>query len=848
MFLIARIMNTIRLYHFLYTILLSATVFVANNGFAQKKPNPKKILSEAKEYIRVQEWHHAYDLYKEYHALVPSTDNLYELGILCIKMKNKEKEALSYFQQVLKSGKNYEKIYFYMARVYHINNKFDSAIYFYNMYKANLTVGKVHDDIKPEKLDLYVMQCNTGKKLIQKPIDVKISNIGKAINTKYHEFAPIISADETRLIFTTRRPRNANDKSHDIYNEYSEDIYMSEKDTNGEWKPAKRMSDRVNSTGHDASIAISPDGQYLYLYRGQNSSDNRLAGDIYFSTWQDTAWSEPKPMPKGINSKYWEPSASITENEMTFFFTSDRPDPNAQGGRDIYVVRKLPNGEWAEPKNLGPPINTPYDEDGPFIHSNGRTLYFSSNGKNSMGGFDIFISHYNPDKDTWSEPQNLGYPINTAEDDIYFVWSADGVRGYFSSERDDSYGDTDIYTVSIPEKELNLIVMKGKVFDEETGKPLGATIEVIDNEKQKTVLVSNSNEFNGRYTVVLPPHRNYGIRVGKNGYLFKSINVNIPDQFEYLEIVENIGLKKLNKEDSQDAVSVQYETLNNMFFSPENEVKVESESEINRLKMLLDADKSVSLEVAVHTDNSQDSLVSLFISQARADAIVNSLKSSGADDKRIIGVGYGSRFPIASNETEEGRKANNRIEYITLKPKDESHPVELPHTGESGKTTPFIDYSVVRPELKYNMKDGEMGIEKTKVEIKEIKKEEAKPGYKLELQYTIRFQTGTSRLEPSADKAIEEILAYLRKYPRLVLEVAGHTDNVGEASYNQKLSEKRAAAVAQMLSYKGVAKERLKIVGYGEEKPVADNNTPEGREKNRRTEFTAISWGVDNQE
>lgn len=781
-------------------ILVAFALCVSTGLLAQKKDkkiNPKKILSKAREAVRVEEYHHALPYLEQLDSLMPKNHEVHYLYGVALMNLDRAEEAQARFDFAASSEETFDDINYYLGATYHLAHSFDSAILY---YEKHITEDQNQEHSK-EEIELYIKQCNVGKELIKDTLDVKIFNLGENVNTAYPDFAPVISADETRLIFTSRREGNIGSKEEET-NLHYEDIYIVEKDSLGDWGKPVNIGDHINTPSHDASIGLSPDGNELYIYRA-NETASRLSGDIYFSDYQTGEWTKPTRMQDGINSKNWEPHASITADEQMFFFTSNREAEGAKGGRDIYIVRRLPDLSWAKPVNMGA-LNTPYDEDSPFIHPDGKTLYFSSNGPESMGGFDIFISELDEETGTWSKPKNMGYPINTAGDDIYFVWSADGMRGYFSSKREDTFGEKDIYMVSFPEKKVNLIVLKGVVTDMKTNEPLAATIEVVDNVTQKTVNIATSNDFTGKYTVILPPNKNYGIRVTREGYLFKSININVPDQFEYLEVIQNVALKPIDYN--------QYEGLENIDFSEDFSLRVESDPEISELKELFDQlPDGYKLEIMVHSDNSKDSLLSVFETKAKADAIVAKLKEEGVDPDDLVASGVGPRYPAFSNDSELSRKKNNRVEYIVRKDLE-----------DVGIATYDPNYEDTTP-LAEKVEEGEL----------------------VHIEHKVFFKPGSSILDERSYAAIDEIVKYLETYPEAILEVGGHTDNVGPFAFNMKLSERRAAVVTQQIVFRGIPKERLRIKGYGETVPIEDNNTATGRSANRRTEFKILKKNPD---
>ncbi len=763
-------------------------------SFGQKKENPKKILSKAREAVRVEEYRQALPHLRMLDSLDPNNHEVHYLyGIVYLKIDKREK-ALENLRKAGVGTEKFDNVNFYMARAYHLNHEFDSAVIFYEKHIAE-------DGREPseEETRFLITQAKVGSEFHKNPQDVKVFNMGNVINTPFPEFAPVISADETRLIFTSRRPGNFGGID-DETNQQFEDIYIVEKDDNGEWSKPKNMGSMINTESHDASIGLSPDGDELYIYRS-NNTNGRLSGDIYYSVFSKGDWTAPKRMQDGINSKGWEPHASITADEQTFFFTSDREEDGTKGGRDIFIVKRLPDLTWAKPLNMTA-INTEFDEDSPFIHPDGKTLYFSSNGDKSMGGFDIFISELDEANGEWSEPKNMGYPINTAGDDIYFVWSADKTRGYFSSSRGDSNGETDLYMVSFPEKKVNLIVLKGKVTDSKTGDPLAATVEIVDNKTQKTVNIATSNDFSGRYTVILPPQKDYGIRVSREGYLFKSVNINVPDQFEYLEVVQNIALKPIDYN--------QYEPLTNIKFTEDNGLRVESDPELKALKELAESlPEGYKMEIMVHSDNENDSLLNAFLTQAKAEAVIERLKDMGVSGDNLFASGVGPKYPAFSNDTESGKRRNNRMEYILRQ-----------NSKGLGISVAIIDPNDTSSAIIAAVEEGDL----------------------LHTDHKIYFKLGSSVLDERSYTAIDEIVKYMDKFPYSIIEVGGHTDNVGHRAFNLKLSERRASVVAQQIVFRGeIDKERIRVKSYGESKPIATNKTEEGREANRRTEFKVVA-------
>lgn len=557
---------------------------------------------------------------------------------------------------------------------YHTNLDFDQAIEHYKKFKRSLKPNEV--STYQEYIDRKIFECECGITMKQNPQRVVVESLGSNINSIFNDYGPIVVPDESVLYFTSRRDNTTGGNKDNNDFEYFEDIYLAE--NKGEyWFPAKNMGKEINSIYHDAIIGLSPDGQTLLMYIDENG------GDVFYSKLKGDKWSSPKPFPSPINSKYHEPAASLAYDNRGLFFVSDRP--GGYGEKDIYYSKQDKNGKWSEPENLGAAINTKYNEIGVFAMPDGKTIYFSSQGHTTMGGYDIFKSTF--ENGRWGEPVNLGYPINSAGNDVFFSISASGRHGYFSSVRNGGFGGQDIYMVNFfgPEKEpvmnnednliagsdranqesviekleqistTKLMLVKGQITDAISGYPVQAQIEIVDNSKNELIATFESNSSTGRYLVSLPAGKNYGIAVKADDYLFHSENFDVSDNDGFKVVVKDIRLKKVE-------VGNQI-TLNNIFFEfQKSELNMESISELNRLVDLMKTYPTLKIEVAGHTDNIGGEEYNLKLSQDRAKAVVDYLVKNGISASRLTFIGYGLTKPVATNETEEGRKLNRRSE------------------------------------------------------------------------------------------------------------------------------------------------------------------------------------------
>jgi len=588
----------------------------------------------------------------------------YKIGVCYIESIQKKK-SLVYFQKAYSKNPNIAgDIKYYLARALHYNYKFEEAIKLYQEYKNE----------KPDKnkiIDKKIAECKYGIELVKNKVPVMITNVS-IINSKYKDYSPLITADGEKLIFTSRRENSTGALLDPYDNQYYEDIYFA-KSEDYKWKLPKNIGSPLNSDNHDATVGLSNDGQKLITYSG---------GDLYISNLRGRNWSKPKALPKTINTKEIESSACFSYDGNTIYFVRGKT-ASAQSNSEIYYCQKNENDEWGDAKKLSNTINSPYDEDGVFMHPDGKTLYFSSKGHNSIGGYDVFKSEQNEDG-SWSEPENLGYPINSPDDDIYFVLTANKKVGYYSAVKDDTKGYNDIYQITFLngtnnlilnsednliasitnpssetsiDKSTRLTLVKGAIIDNVTGEPIEAIIEIIDNETNKVVYRTTSNSATGEYLVSLPPGKNYGMAIKKDGYLFHSENFDlVDDEGGYKKVEQNIEMVNIAK-NSQI-------TLKNLFFDiGKFEIKDESKSELDRIIEFLTDYPKVKVEISGHTDSQGDEDENMILSENRAKSVVTYLTKNGIEEDRLTSVGYGASTPVADNKTREGRAKNRRVDF-----------------------------------------------------------------------------------------------------------------------------------------------------------------------------------------
>lgn len=480
----------------------------------------------------------------------PENANLnYKVGVCYLESPSTrdKAKALPYLEKaVKKTTANYKiysyqedkapvEAYYYLAKAYQLNYKFEEAIQNYSIF-----LGKITD-----KHYLFadatknIEHCTYAKKLIDNPVKLKVQNLGNKINTQYPEYSPVISVDESMLFFTSRRLRKDSSNFYAIDPQdgmYFEDIYMSYF-IDGRWTEPQLLT--LNTDGHEATVNLSADGQTLFIYKDENGN-----GELYYSTFDGQDWSVPQKFGSNINTEYFESHVAITPDNQRLYFVSNRP--GGLGGKDIWFCNKLPNGQWALAQNAGPVINTPFDEDGVFIHPDGKTMYFSSKGHRGLGGYDIFYSTWDEEKNQWSTPVNIGYPINSTDDDVFFVVSTDGKRGYFSSIKPDGYGEKDIYVLemyNVQEKALTLLIGTLKVAGMDK-LPEDAQILVTNNQTQELVGKYKPRAIDGRFTIIIPPGSDYHIEYSAAGYTAEE-DIYVPEASAYQELNKAIELKPI---------------------------------------------------------------------------------------------------------------------------------------------------------------------------------------------------------------------------------------------------------------------------------------------------------------
>lgn len=574
------------------------------------------------------------------------------------------KQAIAADDQFAEAHNQLGNVYFYkhqypqayteLSRTIALNPNYNHAVYL-NLGNVDMMLGKyaeakdvlqkytafneisTKDRATAQKL---IIDCAFSLQAIQHPVVFKPENLGTSINTNADEYLPNVTADENTLIFTRKIGNN-------------EDFYQSKK-LNGKWTTATGLSRNINTPDYnEGAQSLTQDGQYLF-FTGCNRPDGKGRCDIFLSHKNSTDWDKPFNLGEPINTPDWESQPSISADGRTLYFVSLRK--GGYGGYDIWKSTITDKG-WSEPENLGPNINTPYDEQSPFIHPDDQTLYFSSNGWPGLGSKDLFLSRKGADR-KWQKPENLGYPINSSGEENGLTLTANGSYAFFSSNNLKGSGGFDIYTFELPEKLRPNVVtyVKGTVKDAKTKQAIDADVQIVDL-KANQIIFKNVNALNeGQFLATLPIGKDYGLNISRPGYLFYSENFSLSGQ--------KTGKSYSIDVDLQAIEAGKKSVLRNIFFDTNQfTLKPESKSELEKLIAFLNLNPKVIIEISGFTDNVGNAKLNQVLSENRAKAVYQYLVTNKINGGRLTYKGYGALQPIASNTTEEGRSRNRRTEF-----------------------------------------------------------------------------------------------------------------------------------------------------------------------------------------
>lgn len=856
-------------------ILLSAATAYAQ---PRQTRESREALKAAKEHLQYEEFHDAIPYIQELLEEDPSSA-FYNFWMgKCLYITYQRNKALPYFEQVEKVNPEVDdEFYYYFGLTLHYNLLFEKAI---QAYRKDL---ERYEPASAEYafVNNRVSQCLQAKEIVKRKEgdQVKISNMGSQINSPYSEHSPVISANDSLLVYTARRPECLGAKPDEHF--YDEDLYVAYRkgDT---WTKGENIGHPVNSKGHDATISLTADAKTLYIYR------HKKAGGLYRTDFDEKVkkWNEPRAVEKPLNSKYYEASICESADGNLQFFTSDRP--GGFGGRDIYFVKKNDKGEWSEPINLGAPINSKFDEDAPYFHPDGKTLYYSSNGPQSMGGFDIFVTELV--EGTWLEPLNMGYPVNTSDDDIYFVISSTGKSGYYSSGKEGGFGEKDIYHIEFPyfpyPRRYNIIELAGVVQDVNSLDTIPAMVFLVDNETNKVLDSVLTGPETGQFYFVLEPERSYSLQVKSSGYPSASEEVNTPILKSEDILMERTLLlsKPIAKTEPKEELPGLPEIQHIYFDFDKYDLRQESKNELDMVIDILNQNPKMDLTIKGHTDWFGTYDYNVALSENRSNAAYTYLLRNGIPVDRIHLTSFSENKPLETNTNDDGRQYNRRCEFlfnmgdkVVLQSKklrsgmegvyvDHTTPKGLPgfdnpdgtplSAGSSGALsgpTAWVQDESSQPTEPVAFTDISSPYESPSYTANKADtdpapssssstNDESASYANIELKH-IYFDFDKFNIREDAKIDLRKVLDLLKKDPTLQLEIYGHTDAFGSNAYNQTLSENRCSSTYQYLAAQGIDQSRLKLDGFSEDKPIDTNDSNTGRQNNRRVEFRIVKNG-----
>jgi outer membrane protein OmpA-like peptidoglycan-associated protein len=618
-------------------------------------------------------------------------------------------------------------------------------------------------------------------------------------------------------MFTTRR-YSLEHTEEAFDNEPYEDIYYSTKNVSGEWSEPWMAVTTVNSIYHEATSALTPDGQKLFFYR---TTQKEKPGKIFVSKLDGKVWSEPISLNKIINTNDVITSVSITPDEQTLYFVSNKS--GSKGGKDIYVTHKDANGVWQEAVNIGEQVNTEYDEESPFIHPDGKTLFFSSQGHNSMGGYDVFKTVFDGEK--WSEPENMGYPLNTVEDDLHFVLSANGNNAYYTSTGKDSYGKEDIYQIIMPKTNIPLTMIRGTILCADSLKPLDVNIKLKNVETGEFVRhVYKPNPETGKYLIILPPGKIYDMVITTHGYLPYKLNVFIPNQDKFFELYQTIYLKMVHPFDKKIGQGI---SVDNAFFNHEGMIidieRRKKLEELRQQKLQELINKIITTTDTNSFNNLEDAIESNFDQKYKTIGIDSSFSSL----LNLVNQVIENTDSVALNHI------NNIVERGFYTYAEENIFFYGDPIGSIKDTIRVStnNFTVTQP---LNINDSvNFGVG----EKNDILKTVSTPSVML---YYVFFDYDEYYLNDSCKSDLTEILKIYNEHPNLKFSITGYADSIGSDDFNLQLSKKRVLAIEQFLVEHLVHSNKIIKIWKGEENPLNNNETEKERAKNRRVEIKLL--------
>jgi outer membrane protein OmpA-like peptidoglycan-associated protein/tetratricopeptide (TPR) repeat protein len=681
---------------------LALTAAVATSAQAQ---STRKDLQTGNKLFNQENYRASIPYYERVIAKDPNNAQaLFRAGVAYLSFDKEKASDYIYKAQKLKP-KVSKDVEYWLGRVDHLNYNFDEAITHYQSYNATL---KKRNDTRREEVAQLIQHSKNAKILFNSPKDIFVKNLGPTVNTQYAEHSPVISSDDKTLIFTTRanpadipglQQRTTGKKSIAADGEYFEGIVETHRIDADNWEKPRSLSTVLNSKGHDASDQLFDNDTKMLMYRDDEN------GDVFVASKQSGGdWGAPTKLNNNINSKAYEGDAYITPDGLTLYFSTARYSED--GNLDLYYSTRTSGGDWGAAKSLGSTINTKYDEDSPFISRDGRTLYFSSRGHNTMGDYDIFASKYDSIGHKWGRPENMGYPINTPDADSYYRLAPDGTYAYLSSYRIGGYGEKDIYTISY----IKNINIKGAVFSKRDSTQRIPGVELVFNGTQadKTAIsFRDISKEDGSYQVKVLSARTYQVAVNKDGKNIETQEFAVP-----ISTNDSTSITKNFYVDYIDTTASSFARMMKPIYFDTDKYKLRAESikTLNATTAFLKANTGLNISIEGNCDSRNTDEYNMVLGQNRADAAKNYLVKQGIASARLTTVSYGERKPVAPNDSPENMQLNRRDDFKPVLKEGEPMPTMQPAPSTTTTTTVIATPVNAGPPLpgksKVKMADG----------------------------------------------------------------------------------------------------------------------------------------------
>ncbi len=754
----------------------------------------KQALTDAKSYYFDKQYDKALPLFLRIDSILFDYTIKYRIGACYLNSEYDKLKAIPFLEEVNKNEtlEIPHIAYFELGNLYHYIYRFDDAIEQYQRYIDCLKIKKNYDKAEVNKALRMIEVCNNAKELTTKPLEAEVQVLGSSINTLQSDFCPMISADERIMLFMR------DDKYNGVLDT---GIFLSRKTEENYWGKAIRLEVKLKKQLRGKSIklaGLSSDGNTVFLNIGNGISQDIYKGNLYGNSIIDI-----KPLNKFINTPYFEGRVSLSPDGNELFFVSDRP--GGFGGTDIYKSKLNSRKQWSEPVNLGEQINTPYDEDSPFLHPSNKILFFSSSGHNTIGGKDVFKS--SSINGFWTVPQNMGM-LNSTKDDLYFVLNANGQVGYFSSSKNNIYDKHNIFKVNFKDL-IPLTLLKGTIKAGNPLKPIDVDIKVFDKETGKQIeYVYTPKSKTGEYLMIFPPAKNYDIVVSSEKYMTQVINVYIPYQTYFYELFQEIILHPItiNKKVVGEKV-----TVNNVFYDLYRTDQADS---------LFQQDLRKNPQYYDHLLNLVDQIIetsdTVKIDYVKDKDVKRKRKKRADKLLTLIEDAIETCDPVTLNILDANIKRSEKIKTSYFyKEGNKDIPLDtLVVGGDTIFSAPKItDNNYNNPMFKFGVKDSE-SVESVEGNEGEIKYDQSEKRNYIH-QFAIYYDVNSSEIKPEYITELEEICKILLNNENVGVEIYGYADLQGEKDYNMTLSQKRATVVLDYLLEKRINIKKIITKGFG---------------------------------